>query len=176
MITGEIKNKIDQIWDTFFVAGITNPITVLEQMTYVFFMKLLDDKQIQEEANARDWEGEVANPTFPEGEKWLNPETQQEIPYKDLRWQNFTNIGSDNMFNMVRQNVFEFIKHIGTGEESAYGRYMKNAIFLIPNARTLTKVVEGINKYKEVEREKVQYDSVSTILSEEWREVETKQI
>lgn len=48
MITGEIKNKIDQIWDTFFVAGITNPITVLEQMTYIFFMKLLDDKQLQE--------------------------------------------------------------------------------------------------------------------------------
>lgn len=44
MITGEIKNKIDQIWDTFFVAGITNPITVLEQMTYIFFMKMLDDK------------------------------------------------------------------------------------------------------------------------------------
>lgn len=144
MITGEIKNKIDQIWDTFFVAGITNPITVLEQMTYVFFMKLLDDKQIQEEANARDWEGEVTNPTFPEGKRWLNPETQQEIPYENLRWQNFTNIGSDNMFNMVRQNVFEFIKHIGTGEESAYSRYMKNAIFLIPNARTLTKVVEGV--------------------------------
>ena len=51
MITGEIKNKIDQIWDTFFVAGITNPITVLEQMTYIFFMKMLDDKQLQEEAN-----------------------------------------------------------------------------------------------------------------------------
>lgn len=49
MITGEIKNKIDQIWDTFFVAGITNPITVLEQMTYIFFMKMLDDKQLQEE-------------------------------------------------------------------------------------------------------------------------------
>lgn len=144
MITGEIKNKIDQIWDTFFVAGITNPITVLEQMTYVFFMKLLDDKQNQEEDNARDFESELANPTFPEGEMWLNPETQQEIPYKDLRWKNFTNSGPDNMFNMVRQNVFEFIKHIGTGEESAYSRYMKNAIFLIPNARTLTKIVEGV--------------------------------
>lgn len=56
-----------------------------------------------------------------------------------------TNSGPDNMFNMVRQNVFEFIKHIGTGEESAYSRYMKNAIFLIPNARTLTKIVEGVN-------------------------------
>ena len=64
MITGEIKNKIDQIWDTFFVAGITNPITVLEQMTYIFFMKLLDDKQLQEEENARDWDCEVQNPTF----------------------------------------------------------------------------------------------------------------
>ena len=67
MITGEIKNKIDQIWDTFFVAGITNPITVLEQMTYIFFMKMLDDKQLQEEENARDFDGEVLNPTFPEG-------------------------------------------------------------------------------------------------------------
>ena len=144
MITGEVKNKIDQIWDTFFVAGITNPITVLEQMTYVFFMKLLDDKQIQEEANARDFEIELVNPTFPKGQMWLNPETQQEVAYEDLRWQNFTNSGPDNMFNMVRQNVFEFIKHIGTGEESAYSRYMKNAIFLIPNARTLTKIVEGV--------------------------------
>ena len=56
MITGAIKNKNDQIWDTFFVAGITNPITVLEQMTYIFFMKMLDDKQLQEEENARDWD------------------------------------------------------------------------------------------------------------------------
>lgn len=64
MITGEIKNKIDQIWDIFFVAGITNPITVLEQMTYIFFMKMLDDKQLQEEENARDWGAEIQNPTF----------------------------------------------------------------------------------------------------------------
>lgn len=144
MITGDIKNKIDLIWDTFHVAGITNPITVLEQMTYIFFMKLLDDKQIHEEANARDWDSVVQNPTFPEGKKWLNPETKQKVPYESLRWKNFTNSGPDNMFDMVRQNVFEFIKHIGTGEESAYSRYMKNAIFLIPNARTLTKVVDGV--------------------------------
>lgn len=144
MITGEIKNKIDQIWDTFFVAGVTNPITVLEQMTYIFFMKMLDDKQLQEEENARDWEGEVKNPTFLVGEKWINPETGQEVPYESMRWSVFRHTGPENMFNMVRQNVFEFIKHIGTGEESAYSRYMKNAIFLIPNARTLTKVVDGV--------------------------------
>lgn len=150
MITGEIKNKIDQIWDTFFVAGITNPITVLEQMTYIFFMKMLDDKQLQEEENARDWGAEVQNPTFPTGQLWVNPEAVSEeekagIPYENLRWHVFKNFGSDNMFKIVRQSVFEFIKHIGTGEESAYSRYMKSAIFLIPNARTLSKVVDGVD-------------------------------
>ena len=150
MITGEIKNKIDQIWDTFFVAGITNPITVLEQMTYIFFMKMLDDKQLQEEENARDWGAEVENPTFPAGQLWINPEAVSDeekagVPYEKLRWHVFKNFGSDNMFKIVRQSVFEFIKHIGTGEESAYSRYMKSAIFLIPNARTLSKVVDGVD-------------------------------
>ena len=150
MITGEIKNKIDQIWDTFFVAGITNPITVLEQMTYIFFMKMLDDKQLQEEENARDWGAEIQNPTFLDGQLWGNPEAVSEeekkgVPYEKLRWHVFKNFGSDNMFKIVRQSVFEFIKHIGTGEESAYSRYMKSAIFLIPNARTLTKVVDGVD-------------------------------
>lgn len=150
MITGDIKNKIDQIWDTFFVAGITNPITVLEQMTYIFFMKMLDDKQLHEEANAQSWGYEVQNPTFPKGMKWVNPEAvsdeeKEGIPYEQLRWHVFKNLGADNMFKVVRQSVFEFIKHIGTGEESAYSRYMKSAIFLIPNARTLVKVVEGVN-------------------------------
>ena len=145
MITGEIKTRIDQIWDTFFVAGVTNPITVLEQMTYIFFMKMLDDKQLQEEDQARDWEQEVKNPTFLVGQMWKNPETGAEVRYEDMRWSVFRHTGPENMFNMVRQNVFEFIKHIGTGEESAYSRYMKNAIFLIPNARTLTKVVDGVD-------------------------------
>lgn len=150
MITGEIKNKIDQIWDTFFVAGITNPITVLEQMTYIFFMKMLDDKQLQEEENARDWDSEVQNPTFIDGELWVNPEAVSDeeragVPYENLRWHVFKNFGADNMYKIVRQSVFEFIKHIGTGEESAYSRYMKSAIFLIPNARTLAKVVDGVD-------------------------------
>ena len=150
MITGEIKNKIDQIWDTFFVAGITNTITVLEQMTYIFFMKLLDDKQLQEEENARDWDCEVQNPTFLDGQLWVNPDAVSDeeragVPYENLRWHVFKNFGVDNMFKIVRQSVFEFIKHIGTGEESAYSRYMKSAIFLIPNARTLAKVVDGVD-------------------------------
>lgn len=85
MITGEIKTKIDQIWDTFHVSGITNPITVLEQMTYIFFMKMLDDKQLQEEDMARDFDIEIKNPTFLVGQNWLNPVTEQEVPYESMR-------------------------------------------------------------------------------------------
>ena len=145
MITGEIKTKIDQIWDTFHVSGITNPITVLEQMTYIFFMKMLDDKQLQEEDMARDFDTEVKNPTFLVGQNWLNPVTEQEVPYESMRWSVFRHTGPENMFQMVRQNVFEFIKTIGTGEESAYSRYMQSATFLISDARTLTKVVDGVD-------------------------------
>lgn len=91
MVTGEIKQKIDNIWDTFHSSGVTNPITVLEQMTYIFFMKMLDDKQLQEEANAQFWECEVQNPTFLNGQLWVNPEaiTEEEkagVPYEHLRW------------------------------------------------------------------------------------------
>lgn len=145
MITGTIKTKIDQIWDVFYVAGITSPIAVLEQMTYIFFMKLLDDKQLQAERNAGVWGATVQNPTFPTGQLWHNPDTNQDIAYDEMRWHKFKQLGPDNMYQMVRQNVFEFIKHIGTGDESAYSRYMRSAIFLIPNARTLTKVVDGID-------------------------------
>ena len=98
MITGEIKTKIDQIWDTFHVSGITNPITVLEQMTYIFFMKMLDDKQLQEEAMARDFDTEVKNPTFLVGRNWFNPVTKQNVPYESMRWSVFRHTGPENMF------------------------------------------------------------------------------
>ncbi|MBQ2882176.1 MAG: hypothetical protein IJE43_00140 [Alphaproteobacteria bacterium] len=67
MITGEIKSRIDAIWDTFFAGGITNPMTVLEQMTYLFFMKMLDDAQKTKEANASIMGVAVKDPTFKEG-------------------------------------------------------------------------------------------------------------
>ena len=112
MITGEIKTRIDQIWDTFWTGGITNSITILEQMTYLFFMKMLDDKQRQEEANAAVWGNRLQNPVFPEG-SWHNDDNDRDIPYNDMRWSVFKNTGSENMFRMVRDNVFPFIKTIG---------------------------------------------------------------
>ena len=144
MITGEIKSKVDQIWDTFWMGGITNSITVLEQMTYLFFMKMLDDSQRNKEFLANSMGEEMTNPVFKTG-MWTNPETGREVPYEDLRWHNFKNFDSKRMFNTIRNDVFVFIKNIGGEGESAYSRFMANAIFLIQSERVLVRVVEGIN-------------------------------
>ena len=145
MITGEIKSKIDLIWEDFWTGGITNSISVLEQMTYLFFMKMLDDAQIKAESNANLLGTTLVNPTFPVGESWHNPETEQDVPYERLRWHVFKNDDGASMFQNIRMNVFPFIKNLNSGRESAYSRFMENATFLIPNARTLVKVVEGVD-------------------------------
>ena len=144
MITGEIKNKIDQIWDTFFVAGITNPITVLEQMTYIFFMKMLDDAQRTKEANANAFGVAVKDPTFKEG-MWHNPETDKDVPYKSLRWSTFKNMEAEAMYKLISKDVFVFIKNLNDGKESAYSKFMQNATFLIQSPRSLVKIIEGID-------------------------------
>jgi type I restriction enzyme M protein len=140
----DFNPKIDQIWDTFWMGGITNSITVLEQMTYLFFMKMLDDSQLNKEFLAHTMGEEMKNPVFKEG-MWTNPETRRKVPYEDLRWHNFKNFDSKRMFNTIRNDVFVFIKNIGGEGESAYSRFMANAIFLIQSERVLVRVVEGIN-------------------------------
>ena len=144
MITGEIKTKIDNIWDAFWTGGITNSITVLEQMTYLFFMKMLDDSQCKKEATANLLGVPLKDPVFKEGH-WLNPETNTEVPYSDLRWHVFKNKDAGVMFNLIRTHVFPFIKQLNGEKESAYSRFMGSAIFLIPTERTLVKIVDGIN-------------------------------
>jgi len=144
MITGQLKNKIDAIWDTFFAAGITTPLTVVEQITYLLFIKLLDDNQIKKEASANIIGAVVKNPVFQDG-NWHNPETEKDVPYQKLRWSYFKNLDTREMFTLVRNDVFVFIKSINTGKDSSYSRFMKDAIFMIPNERTLARIVEGID-------------------------------
>ncbi len=100
MITGEIKNRIDAIWDTFWTGGITNSVTVLEQMTYLFFMKMLDDAQRTKEANANVMGVKVKDPVFKEG-NWHNPETDRDVPYNDLRWHVFKNMEAEQMYRVI---------------------------------------------------------------------------
>lgn len=144
MITGDIKNRINSIWDTYWVGGITNPMSVLEQMTYLFFMKMLDDAQTKKEAEANILGVSVPNPTFKEG-MWHNPDTDADVPYNNLRWHVFKNMEATAMFNTIRNDAFSFIKNLNEGKSSAYSRFMRDAVFLIQNPRTLTKIVDGVD-------------------------------
>lgn len=148
MITGEIKSRIDTIWDTFWTGGITNPISVVEQMTYLFFMKMLDDNQKIKEANATLMGVTMTDVTFKSG-MWHNPDTDRDVPYEHLRWSVFKNKEAEEMFRLVSRDVFSFIKNLNSdnahGKVSAYSRFMQNATFLIQSARTLVKVVENID-------------------------------
>lgn len=144
MITGDIKNRIDSIWDTFWTGGITNSMDILAQMTYLFFMKMLDDAQRTKEANANAFGVAVKDPTFKEG-LWHNPDTDKDVPYNNLRWSVFKNMEAEAMFRTISKDVFVFIKNLNEGKESAYSRFMQNATFLIQSPRTLVKIVEGID-------------------------------
>lgn len=139
------RNLIDSIWDVFWTGGITNSITVLEQMTYLFFMKMLDDAQQTKEASARKMNVEVRDPVFKEG-NWHNPETNEDVPYNDLRWHVFKNKAPEIMYRLISRDVFVFIKNLSTGRESAYSKFMRDAVFLIQNSRTLTQIVAGIDQ------------------------------
>lgn len=148
MITGKIKSQIDAIWMSFWTGGISNSIDVLEQMTYLFFMKMLDDAQLNQEATAqamglKDFEDPKA--VFKKGE-WHNPDTDKDVPYSNLRWNVFRQFTPEKMFDTVRFDVFTFIKNISNDETSAYSRFMNDAVFLIQQPRTLVKVVEGIQE------------------------------
>ncbi len=145
MVTGEIKNRIDGIWDTFWTGGITNSITILEQMTYLFFMKMLDDSQVKREAAANLLGGTINDPVFKVG-AWHNPDTDRDVPYSNLRWHNFVNFEAEKMYQTISKDAFIFIKNLNEGKESAYSRFMESATFLIPNPRTLVKIVEGVDK------------------------------
>lgn len=133
MITGELRNKIDRIWETFWTGGITNPLDVIEQFTYLLFIKQLDDVETTKENEAN----------------FLNVPFESMFPgdCQKYRWSKFKNLGSaDEMYEVVMNGVFPFIKNLHQDGDSAYSRYMGDAIFKIPTAAMLTKIVDGIDK------------------------------
>ena len=117
MITGELRSKIDKIWETFWTGGITNPLEVIEQFTYLLFIKGLDDKEIIKENDALLL-GIDFDRTFPEDKQ-------------NLRWSKFKNFEAETMYDVVSNEVFTFIKNLHTNKDSAYAKYMGDAIFKI---------------------------------------------
>ena len=148
MVTGEIKNKIDSIWETFWTGGLTNPLLVLEQITYLMFIKLLDDNQTKREASASAMgltAASIKGRVFGDGECLIDEESKLVIDYKDLRWQNFKHEEPSKMFVRMRDYIFPFMKNLSGGKDTAFARYMKDSIFMIPTPRILVKVIDGLD-------------------------------
>ena len=144
MITGELKSKIDSIWEMFWTGGLANPLSVIEQVTYLLFIKLLDDNQIKKERNAQVLGVETNNFLFKSG-NYVNEKDNINEPYINLRWSHFKNFGPQELFNTVKDKVFPFIKQINNGKDTAFSRYMKDAVFMVPTPKVLVKVVDGLD-------------------------------
>ena len=132
MITGEIRNKIDRIWDSFWTGGITNPLTVIEQFTYLLFIKSLDDKQLNSEKEASIL--------------GIKPKVIFDKDNEELRWSNFKHFDSEKMYKVVATEVFPFIKKLNGNADSSFARFMEDAIFTIPTPRMLETVVTNIDE------------------------------
>jgi type I restriction enzyme M protein len=134
MITGEIRNKVDKRWEVFWTGGITNPLTVIEQFTYLLFIKRLDDRQNDLEANAALLGLEV--------EKILDQDQQ------NLRWSRFKHDPAEKIFKIFTNSekcVFAFIKNLHADKNSAFSKYMEDALFMIPTPGMLEKIVTAID-------------------------------
>jgi type I restriction enzyme M protein len=137
MITGAIKSQVDKVWDAFWSGGISNPLEVIEQITYLLFLRRLDDMQVLEENKATRLKKPLEHRIFPEGNDELGRS------YEDMRWSRFRNFSPDEMFTVVDRHVFPFLRTLG-GNGSTYAHHMKDARFTIPTPQLLAKVVDLI--------------------------------
>lgn len=136
MITGTIKSQVDQVWNAFWSGGISNPLEVIEQITYLLFIRRLDDIQTLR-LNQRARTKKPVALVFPEGN---DPKGR---PYADYRWSTLRNMPPGEMLAVVGEHVFPFLRTLG-GDGSTYAQHMKDARFTIPTAALLAKVVDLI--------------------------------
>ncbi|HVY17234.1 MAG TPA: class I SAM-dependent DNA methyltransferase [Rhodopila sp.] len=138
MVTGELRNQIDRIWDSFWTGGISNPLEVIEQITYLLFIRRLDELETLEESKSRRTRKPMARRIFPDG---ADPKDR---PYRDLRWSRFKNFAPRDMFTVVAEHVFPFLRTLG-GDGSTYSHHMRDARFTIPTAALLARVVDMLD-------------------------------
>ena len=133
-----MKSQVDKVWNAFWSGGIANPVEVIEQITYLLFIRRLDELHTLALNRANATGNPIENPVFPEG---TDASGRTPRPYDDLRWSVFTNRSPQEMYDILDQNVFPFLRQLGaTG--SSYARNMKDARFTIPTPALLVKVVD----------------------------------
>jgi type I restriction enzyme M protein len=139
MLTGELRSQIDQIWNSFWTGGISNPLEVIEQITYLLFLKRLDDLHTLEERKAARLKRPMERRAFPEGDD------PRDRPYEDFRWSRFKHLEAKEMFSVVSEHVFPFLRTLG-GDDSTYAHHMKDARFTIPTPALLARVVDMLDR------------------------------
>ena len=155
MITGIIKNKVDKIWTDIWAGGITNPLTVIEQLTYLMFIRSLDEKELETE-EFENMSGEAMDHIFPSS-----------VIGQSMRWSKFKDKDPRDIFDIIAQRVFPAIKQMKSGKlpdfneygemiipdetvsgtdesRTAFSRYMEDATFLIPTPQVLQKIITGL--------------------------------
>ena len=158
MVTGVIKNKVDKIWTDIWAGGITNPLTVIEQLTYLLFIRSLDEKELENE-EIENMTGEKVQKIFPES-----------IAGQSMRWSRFKNRDPREIYDIISKRVFPAIKNMKYGQlpdfddngelveipeqdgavrqdNTAFARYMESAMFLIPTPQVLQKIITGMDEH-----------------------------
>lgn len=151
MITGEIKNKLDRLWDAMWSNQMTNPWIDIQQVTYLIFTKMLDDNQIKQERKVNDMKAygidvplDENTITFKSG-NYVDKDNNIDVPYRNLRWSIFKEFESRAMFDNLRDNVFPFIKSLHGDRQTAFANFMKDAQFAVANPYILSKMVESLS-------------------------------
>ena len=156
MITGTIKNKVDKIWTDIWAGGITNPLTVIEQLTYLMFIRALDEKELETEEFEHS-AGEALPHIFPPS-----------AAGQSMRWSRFKNNDPRDIYEVISRRVFPAVKNMKNGrlpdfdgqgalipiadadgneaeDRAAFARYMDDAMFLIPTPQVLQKIITGLD-------------------------------
>lgn len=144
MITGELKTKIDGLWSIFWTGGLTNPLDVIEQITYLMFIHDIDDVD-----NSRSKDSIMLGIPYKslfDGEFQVGNST---IEGKQFKWSSFRDLPADRMFEIIQNGVFPFIKQIHGSKNSAYSKYMGDAIFKIPTPQKCAQIVDAMDKLYE---------------------------
>ena len=148
MLTQTMKSQIRQLWDKFWSGGISNPLTAIEQISYLLFMRRLDEMDLTKKADA-EWTGESYQSMF-QGEFNI-PNTTEKVDKSKLRWSHFKQMEAGEMLVHIQTKVFPFIKSLNSGE-TPFAQHMKDAVFIIPKPSLLVEAISIIdNIYKEIE-------------------------
>lgn len=141
MITGELKNKIDGLWDIFAAGGLVNPLDVIEQITYLMFIHDLDEVD-----NLRAKESAMLGLPYQSMFADTVMINERKVDGKQLKWSVFRDFPAGKMYSVMQEDVFPFIKQLHGDKNSAYSKYMDDAIFKLPTPLVLSKIVATLDE------------------------------